>query len=284
MKFGELEIYVVSDGIVHVDAGGPFGLVPRALYRKYSEPDGQNRVSMALNSLLIQSKGKNILVDTGLGNKLSPKARQNWGLDRSQGGLLQSLGALKLAADDIDIVINTHLHSDHCGGNTILEDEHIIPVFPNATYLVQRMEWADASHPDERTRGTYLPENFQSLVKNGQMKMLHGDHQVSEGIWCRVAPGHTRGHQIVTFQTTNLSGFFAADMAGMAVNMIKPGWLTAYDVDPLENIATKKIWQRWAGQNSAVIFFQHDPETEFARLKESDGRVGLQVVLEEDLI
>jgi glyoxylase-like metal-dependent hydrolase (beta-lactamase superfamily II) len=282
MRIEDLEIHLVSDGVVHADAGGPFGLVPRALYERYLKPDAQNHVPMALTCLLVRSEGKTILVDTGLGDKLSPEERSRWNIERPQGGLLDGLAALGLAPEAVDIVINTHLHVDHCGGNTRSAGDDLVATFPRAVYIVQRLEWADASHPDARTRVSYIAGDFDPLLRSGRMRLLHGDTQITGHIRCVVTPGHTRGHQSVVLQAGDFRGLYVADMASYAVHFVRTAWLTAYDVDPLQNIVTKQRWQRWALDHGAWLFFEHDPELSVARLREKDGRLDLEPVAEAE--
>ena len=271
-RIGELEIAVLHDGTVWVDAGGPFGLVPRKLYEGHIMPTSENLIPMVLNCLLVRSQGKTILIDTGLGNKLSEDAALQWRLEREAGGLIENLASLGVAPDDVDIVINTHLHADHCAGNTRLIDGEAQPAFPRAEYWVQRMEWAEASHPDARTRGTYFEQNYSPLLAQGRLRLLHGDTKVTDGVHCVVTPGHTRGHQSVLLQDGDWRGLFVADMASYGVQMERTSWLTAYDVYPLENIRTKQRWQRWVLEKEAWMFFQHDPHITIARLVEEDGR------------
>jgi glyoxylase-like metal-dependent hydrolase (beta-lactamase superfamily II) len=276
MKIGDLQIDLVSDGWVSVDAGGPFGLVPRSLYQKYLSPDGDNRVPLALTSLLIRSQRKTILVETGIGDKLSTSDQEGWRLSRVNGGLVDNLADLGVGHEEVDIVINTHLHSDHCGGNTQVKDAEYVPTFPNAEYWVQRMEWADASHPDARTRGTYHAENFAPLMKEDRLKLLHGDTQVTDHVRCVVTPGHTRGHQSVVLQEGDWQGFFPADMATLAVHFARTSWLTSYDVYPLENLKSNRRWQKWAIESQAWIFFVHETQLPVARLIERDGKRDLE--------
>jgi glyoxylase-like metal-dependent hydrolase (beta-lactamase superfamily II) len=275
MRVGELEIHLLSDGNVHVDAGGPFGLVPRALYENLFNPDPRNLIPMTLLSLLVRSCGKTILIDTGLGEKLQPKDVRYWNLERPTGSLIDGLNDSGLSPEEIDIVINTHLHCDHCGGNTVWDGGSIRPAFPNAIYLVQRMEWAEYANPDVRTRRTYLDENFTPLLQAGQAELLHGDMDVTDEVRCVVTPGHTRGHQSVVLQSGGWKGLFVGDMATYSVHMRRISWLTAYDVDPLENLSTKQRWQRWALEHNAWLFFQHDPYNPIVCLEEMDGDVDL---------
>lgn len=280
MKIGDLEFHLLCDGIVHVDAGGPFGLVPRVLYEGYFRPDADNRIPQSLNCMLVLSGGKRILIDTGLGPKVSEKEATNWQLDRSQTDLLAGLAEHGLAPSDIDLVIDTHLHWDHCGGNTLIGPDGPAARFPNAQYIVQRTEWSEASHPDARTRGTYFAENFAPLLRSGALRLMHGDERISKHVRCVMTPGHTRGHQSVVLESGDWRGLFVADMASYAINMAKTAWLPSYDVLPLENIRTKERWQEWALENDAWLFFQHDPFTPVGKLQ-SDGR-RLSVISREE--
>lgn len=278
MQIGGLEIHLITDGVTHVDVGGPFGLVPRALYSKYFQPDHLNRVPMTLVSMVIRSAGFTLLVDTGLGRKLDSKEIEYWGLEHPGGGLAEELTRLGLTPEDIDLVVNTHLHSDHCGGNTIREGDQVRATFPNATYVVQRMEWADFANPDARTKGTYLHENFTPVLEAGQARMLHGDTELTEEVHCVVTPGHTRGHQSVLLKSGDWRGLIVGDLASYSVLMNRTSWLTAYDVDPLQNLSTKQIWQKWALDHDAWLFFPHDPITPVARLKSENGRLSLDPI------
>src|SRR5258708_35081344 len=220
LHIGDIEIAVISDGTVHVDAGGPFGLTPRALYHTILEPDSNNLRPMVLHCLRVKSAGKIILVDTGLGTKLSSKQQQTWGLVRPKGGLLDGLARLGVKPQDIDLVIDTHLHSDHCAGNTAWLEEGVSvkPVFPNAHYVTQSREFEDAMHPNERTRATYFPINYQPLVESGQMRLLQGDTEILPGIHGVVTRGHTPAHMAIRFELGGQPAMYAADLASYAVH------------------------------------------------------------------
>jgi len=271
LKIGDLELHLVSDGMVHVEAGGPFGLVPRGLYQRSFPPRPDNTVPMSLTCLLVRSRGQTILIDTGLGDKLTEEARARWQLERPGGGLVAGLYALGIAPEDVDLVIDTHLHADHCGGNTRGREGAVEPVFPRATYVVQRIEWAEASHPDARTQGTYLADNYQPLMQAGRLRLLHGDTVITDQVRCVVTPGHTRGHQCVVLESGEWCGLFVADLASYALHFERLSWMTAYDVDPLETLRTKTIWREWAAARGAWLFFEHDASLPVGRL-ERDGR------------
>jgi glyoxylase-like metal-dependent hydrolase (beta-lactamase superfamily II) len=265
---------IIPTGRVWVDPGGPFGLVPRLLWKKYQIPNEQGLLPMDLNSLLIYSDGKSILVDTGLGDKLDQKAAYNWGLEYPQGTLLENLATFGVQPRDVDIVINTHLHSDHCGGNTRIVDGKLQPTFPRARHLVQRMEWADAMNPNVRTRNTYLKNNFLPIWTQGLFHFLRGDTQVTNNVRAVITPGHTPGHQSIIIETEKRPVIFLGDLASYAVNMERSAWVTAYDVEPLETITTKQYWQSWALKHDAFLVFEHDTTLPLGRLVRNEkGRL-----------
>lgn len=256
MQFGNTEIYVVSDGSPSSDAGGVYGLVPKPMWEKITPPDEFNRVPTALNSLLIVSEGKRILVDTGLGDKLDARGEAHFG--RSGGPtLLVELERLGFAPADIDIVINTHLHGDHCGWNTRREGERVVATFPNAEYWIQRLEWADAAFPNERTRGTYFAENFVPL--GDKVRLLDGDTRVTGEVKCIITRGHTRTHQSVLIESGGRKALFIGDIAARTVYMERLAWIPAFDVEPLETLETKRRLRDWAVEEQMLLIFQHDP-------------------------
>ncbi len=288
MRLGNVEFHIVSDGEFWVDGGAAFGLVPKILWSRVITPDDLNRIPMALNCLLIIADGQRILVDTGYGDKLSPKERD---IFRIQGEkrLVGSLARLGLAPTDIDIVINTHLHADHCGGNTVWQDGQVVPTFPNAEYWIQRLEWADALYPNERTQATYLAPNFAPLPRargarlqpaqaNGQLRLLHGDTRVNSAVRCQVTRGHTRAHQSVVVEAGGQTVIFLGDVASKVVNLERLAWVTAFDVEPLENIETKRSLQRWALEQDPLLIFEHDVRLAMGRLREENGRYYVQGV------
>lgn len=271
-RVGGVELHLLSDGQFAVDAGGIFGLVPRLLWGQLFEVDESNRMPNALACLLILDGGKRILVDTGLGSKLPPRELEMHGVQRPQGGLLEDLARRGLRPGDIDIVINTHLHWDHAGGNTLLQNDRAVPAFPNAQYWVQRLEWAHAMYPDERTRNTYYPANLLPILESGQLKLLSGDTRVTPHVRCEVTRGHTRAHQSVYIESEGQSAIFLGDMASMAIRMERLGWISAFDTEPLETLEVKRAVRDWALEKDALLFFQHDVQVPAGRLaKQGEG-------------
>ena len=201
IRIGDLDIHLINDAVIRADAGGPFGLVPRALWNRTYEHDDQFRIEMHHYCLLVRGAERTIVVDTGIGNRMPEKVARLMALEHPNGGLLGGLAALGITPQDVDLVINTHLHGDHCGGNTCFaEDGSLLPTFPNAEYWAQRREYADAYLPNERTRGTYYRSNFAPLYESGQMTLIDGEVEVVPGMRCVLTPGHTPAHMSIVFE------------------------------------------------------------------------------------
>lgn len=270
---GDLKIHLLNDAFVRVDPGGPFGLVPRVLWSRFLPPDEAHYVPMTLHNLVLQSGGKTIVIDTGMGDKLTPRARAIWQLERPQGGLIEGLARLGIAPEDVDLVIDTHLHGDHCGGNTRLaEDGRVVPVFPNAEYVVHQREYEDAMQPNERTQATYILDNYVPLMETGQLRLLTRDEEMlAPGVIAVRTPGHTPGHMSVRFESNGQHALFVCDMASYSIHFAKLGWMTAYDVEPLVTLETKRRWQQWALDTEALLIFPHDPLVPAGRLSHDEA-------------
>lgn len=258
MRLGNLELHLLSDGQFRLDGGMVFGIVPKVLWEKVLPADELNRVPMALHCLLVVSEGKRILIETGYGDKLSPKQSEQFALWRPEGGLLDGLQRLGYTAEDIDIVINTHLHPDHCGGNTRLCDGVAVPTFPRAQYWIQRQEWADASFPNERTQPSYPPENWGPLQQAGQLSLISGDTRVTGEVRCMTTRGHTRAHQSVLIESAGQAAVFLGDLASKTIQLERLNWTTAFDTEPLETVEIKRAIRDWAWEKHALLIFGHD--------------------------
>ncbi|MCW5875680.1 MAG: MBL fold metallo-hydrolase [Anaerolineales bacterium] len=275
----DFQWHIVPSGTSWADPGGPFGLVPRPLWSHYQTANAGGLLPMCMHCLLIFSEGKTILVDNGLGDKLEDKAIRQWGLEYPEGTLLENLAKHGVRPEDVDIVINTHLHADHCSGNTTLKDGQPVAAFPNADYWVQRVEFADAMHPNERTRATYLPENFVPLWQAGRLRLLNGEAQVTKHVRVAVAPGHTRGMQVVVLEGGPRPALYVNDLASFAAHFERKAWVTSYDVEPLETIRTKGFWQHWALENQALLIFEHDTVTPVGELlRDAEGKLKVKAV------
>jgi glyoxylase-like metal-dependent hydrolase (beta-lactamase superfamily II) len=260
MRFGNVTLRLISAGTYWADGAGLFGIMPKVRWQQIVEPDELNRVPVALRCLLIETSGKRILVDTGYGDKVPDKERR---LMSFEGGncLLRCLESLDIQPRDVHMVINTHLHNDHCGGNTCYGETGImVPTFPHATYCVQRMELAEATFPNERTRAVYRRENFGPLEDSGQLRALQGDTRLTAEVRVMLTPGHTPGHQSVVIESAGRTAIFLGDVTTWPIHMEQLACLTAFDVQPLVNIETKRRLARWSIDNEALLIFEHHPE------------------------
>jgi glyoxylase-like metal-dependent hydrolase (beta-lactamase superfamily II) len=279
MRFGDYEVEIVSDGVLWLDGGAMFGVVPKPLWEKKAPPDEKNRIPLGLNCLLIRAPDGNILVDTGCGDKYTEKERSIYRLERPA-QLQSGLAELGLAPEDIDIVINTHLHFDHCGGNTRREGTELVPAFPNARYLVRRQEYEDACSPNERTRGSYLMQNWQVLTERRMLELVDEDREVVPGLSLCHTPGHTRGHQSVRLDSQGRSLFYLADLCPTSAHL-PLAWIMGYDLFPLTTLETRRRIFRQAVDENWLLVFEHDPKTKAGYLRQEQGTYILQPAWEE---
>lgn len=278
MKLGNVELFLLCDGVARADGGGMFGVVPRVMWEKKHPADDQNRVLMRMNCLLILDGEHRIVVDTGYGNKLPARARTILGIGRT-GELPEELRGHGMDPSQINLVINTHLHADHCGGNTILRDGKPTPAFPNARYIIQRGEWEAALNPNERTRATYYPENLLPIQEAGQLELVEGDTQVTPHVRCLITPGHDSSHQSILIESEGDKALYLADLAPFAVHIEKLAWVPAYDLDPMRTIGTRRDLQRRAVDERILLIFPHDPEVGMGYLRAGSGRYWVDPVL-----
>ncbi|MEE2822640.1 MAG: MBL fold metallo-hydrolase [Acidobacteriota bacterium] len=258
MKFGKLELHLISDGHLWMDGGAMFGVVPKTLWQREMPPDRQNRIRLALNCLLIQTGEANILIDTGCGFKYSKKEIQIYNLDNKT-NLLDELAQVSLDPEDIDVVINTHLHFDHCGGNTIYKNGEIVPTFPQAEYWISRLEYEDAQQPNERTKATYYPHNWEPVEESNLLNIFDGEPEVAPGVQLVHTPGHTAGHYSVKIESEGQVMFFIADLCPTTAHIRLP-WIMSYDLFPITTLKVRRQIYDQAIQEKWLLFFEHDPE------------------------
>ncbi|MBI3995812.1 MAG: MBL fold metallo-hydrolase [Nitrospirae bacterium] len=277
MRFGQIETHTLTDGLFRLDGGAMFGIVPKPLWEKTNPPDDRNRVRMNLGVLLIRAHGKNILVDTGAGGKMEPKWQEIYALERRP-NLEESLAKLRLTPNDIDIVINTHLHFDHAGGNTFRDvDGQIVPTFPKARYFVQKGEWDWAHTKHERTQYAYFKDDFSPLERSGRLTLLKGDEEILGGIRVLVTPGHTEFHQCALVESEGQKAIFLGDLIPMVSHLPYP-YVMGYDLFPLKTLETKKKILQQSYDEHWLLIFQHDPDTSMGYLKKADGKFALEAV------
>jgi glyoxylase-like metal-dependent hydrolase (beta-lactamase superfamily II) len=269
---GHFELTVFSDGQYYLDGGAFFGVVPKTMWEKKVRADEKNRVATGLNSLLVRGD-QTVLIETGIGNKLSEKMRKIYGQPAQ---LLDNLAAAGVAPDDIDIVINTHLHFDHCGWNTIRENGRVVTTFPKAKYFVQEGEWQHARSGFERDRISYISENYDPLIETGRMHLLKGDQQIVPGISVRVFPGHTAFMQAVIIESGGRKACYISDLIPTSAH-IEITWGMSFDLFPVDTIASRKKYYAESIPEKWLTVFTHDPQIPWAYIeRDPEGRMVTQ--------
>jgi len=251
-----------------------FGVVPKPLWERKAPSDERNRIRLSLTCLLIRAGRQNILVETGIGDKFDAKFKDIYDVQHPP-TLLLGLDELGLRPEDIHMVINTHLHFDHCGWNTRRLEGKTIPTFPRARYFIQREEWEHALNPTERERASYIEEFFKPA--EAQTEFLDGDTKIAPGIRVEVVPGHTRNLQCVRVESGNECAYFISDTVPTAVHLAYP-WIMSFDLYPMETLAGKKRLLPELAQKEAIVIFPHDPNAPWLRLVEIDGKIATQSV------
>jgi len=271
LRLGDLELLSVSDGIFRQDAGAVFGLTPRVMWEPYvPDLDAKHRLPMGLNSLVVRGGGKTVLIETGVGTKggRTPGAA---GTDES-GLLVENLAREGIRPEDVDVVVNTHLHFDHAGGNTAILDGKPAPTFPRARYFIPKGEWTVAASPNERTRATYLAENFEPLADARQVELVEGEAEVIPGLRMVPAPGHTADHCIVEAESGGELAVYVGELAQQPVMLERIAWLSAFDVLPLVSLETKRRLIERALERRALLVSVHAPYPGLGRLHLEDCR------------
>ena len=275
---GHLRLDVVSDGYFLQDAGGIFGLIPREMWEPLAgPPNARNRIPMALNCLLVRGGGHTVLLDTGAGAKIEPRLRER-AYPGDYGHLLAGLAALGVRPADIDAVVNTHLHFDHCGWNTALVHGAAIPTFPNARYYIQRGEWQTATHPNERTRATYLADNLLPLADSGQLELVDGEFQITAAVRFLPTPGHTDDHAAVVISSGGETAVYLGDVVQHVLQLERAPWVSAFDILPLVSMETKKRVVADAIRTGSLLISPHIPYPGLGRMREEGGRSRWQAV------
>jgi methylmalonyl-CoA epimerase len=267
---GDLELVTLSDGFIGLDGGAMFGVVPRTLWEKRLPPDDSNRIPLGMRPLIVRNGSQTLIIDAGCGDKMDSKSAQIYKLDRRY-HLDHALADAGLTAEDIDIVVASHLHFDHVGGFTALRDGRVVPRFPKARYIAHRAEWEDATHPHDRNRASYLQENFVPLQDAGVLTLVDDNAEIIPGVRYRRSGGHTPNHQVVMIESGGKTAVFTADMYPTSLHVPDP-WLMGYDLYPMDTLAFKKQFAVEAIEKEYLLFFEHDPSMAAGYLREKDGK------------
>lgn len=258
-KLGRFNLHCLSDGHWRMDGGSVFGVVPRVMWEKLKTPDARNRITMATNCLLVRTPDANILIEAGIGPKLSEKEREIYAYDRVP-GIPDALAAAGLQPGDIDLVVLSHLHFDHVGALvTPGRDGELTPLFPRARHVVQAKELEAWRRPDPRSRPSYKRENLALLEEAGRLQIVDGDTQLGNGISVKVTGGHTAGHQAVYVSDQEQTLVFTGDFLFMRA-FLKINWVSGLDLFPLEAMQRKAAFLEEAARERQLIWFYHETD------------------------
>jgi len=273
MQLGDYRVEVVPDTEFRLDGGAMFGVVPRELWSRVCPPDERNRIRLNMNCLFVETESERILIETGIGEKWSAKHAAMYGITRER-ALSESLeAATGFSAAEISIIVNTHLHFDHAGGNTLLDKNGVaVPAFPNARYFVSRAEYEHAESPHERDAASYLPEDWRPVKEAGQLELKEADYEVVPGLWMKTIAGHSRTMQCTRLTRGGQTLFGFADLVPMRAHIRLP-WIMGYDLFPVETLEAKKTLLPQAAREGWLCLFYHDPDAPLCRLSEGDGQL-----------
>jgi len=267
-NIGDIKITVITDGRFWIDGGAIFGIVPKVIWESLIPPDEKNRIPLALNLAVIEAGGRRVLVDAGVGTKLTEKQSRIY-KPQDVKGVEARLAEADIDLKSIDTVIFTHLHFDHMGGATAPDGGEVEAVLPNARFVVQEKEWRDAQNCDEVTRGGYFDRSFAALEKSGRLELIDGDYEAAPGVVCRVTGGHTRAHQVVLLESKGERGIHFADLIPTTAHL-KPAFVMALDLFPQEVLAEKKRFLEQAQREHWLCIFNHDCDNPVLKLGEGE--------------
>lgn len=270
MKIGKYTLHTINTGYFGLDGGAMFGIIPRPLWQKTNPPDEANRIKLATRNIILINGDRKILIDTGMGNKWSEKLKNIYAVDQSD-SLEESLTKLNLKPSDITDIILTHLHFDHTGGSTKIENGKIVPTFPNAKYYVQKKNYEWAVNPSERDRGSYLKDSFQPLMNEGVLNFIDGEEKFDDEIELLIFNGHTFAQQLIKISDSSNTIFYCGDLFPTTSHIPLP-YVMGYDLQPLVTIEEKKKILAKAIEGNWKLLFEHDPETVIASvIKDEKG-------------
>ena len=264
---GSLRIHGIEAGVQQLDGGAMFGVVPKPLWERRIPADTRNRIPLALRCLLVEAPNALVLVDTGVGNKFDDKFRDIYGVSNAGDPtrLEDGIRHAGFEPEDVDIVVSTHLHFDHAGGNTVVGEDGVVrPSFPGARYVVQRGELDFAGSQNERIRASYLMENISAVTEAGLWDLVEGEAEVTEGVRVVPTPGHTPFHQSVLVESDGETACYLADVCPTSAHLPLP-WIMGYDLEPLVTLESKRsLWTRARAENWLLVF-EHDPRVPWGR-------------------
>lgn len=277
MKIGSFEISAFVEHELKLDGGAMFGVIPRAMWEKLVKPDEANLIQMVNNLFVLKAHGKNIMFDAGLGDTLTDREKKIYGVT-GQSKMSSGLKSIGLTEADIDLVILTHLHTDHGAGAVKLEGDKFVPRFPNAKVITSKREWQDVLVPNERTSAVYTPERYQALEKAGVLELIEPEVELLAGIKAVHTGGHTPGHFALEIESEGQKLFYYADIFATSHHMRVP-FIPATDLDPVQSMDIKRLKLAEIINDQVIVAFDHDTKIALARVTKDGKKLSVQSLL-----
>jgi glyoxylase-like metal-dependent hydrolase (beta-lactamase superfamily II) len=277
VEFGGMRVTLVRAGCYWWDGGAMFGVVPKTLWGRHHAADEANRIEMGFNCYVVDTEDHRILIETGGGDRMDARGRERMRLGDQPPSLPENLQAEGIDPESIDVVINSHLHWDHCGWNTQTVAGRVQPCFPRATYYARRGEWEHAHNRHPRDSVSYIDDNYDPLVEAGVMELVDDDREIIPGVRVDCVPGHNRDMWVVRASSRGQTFCFMADLLPTAAH-VTPTWVTAFDLYPMESINNKAGWLALASSENWICGFSHDPVNAFARICQEGAKFRVEPV------
>jgi glyoxylase-like metal-dependent hydrolase (beta-lactamase superfamily II) len=266
ITLGDFELTAVSDGTYRLDGGAFFGVIPKVMWEKKVKADALNYVPIGLNSVVVRTGRETILIETGIGNKMAERLIKIFGQPAK---LLDDLASAGVSPEDVDIVVNTHLHFDHCGWNTIQRGNQIVPTFPKAKYYAPEGEWRHGRLQLSRDAISYMSENYEPLIQSGQMELLREDREIVPGVSVKAFPGHTEFMQAVIIQSGDKTACYISDLIPTSAHL-DLNWVMSFDLYPLQTIESRRRYYAQAIPEKWLTIFTHDPNIPWAYVEKDE--------------
>jgi len=276
---GNLRVHAIQAGGQRLDGGAMFGVVPKPLWERRIPADERNRIQLGMRCLLIEHPSGLVLIDSGAGNKENAKFIDIYGIENAgsngRTALEDGLAQVGVRPEDVDFLLSTHLHFDHAGGNTFIDEAgNVRPTFPKARYFVQRGEYEYATHTNERTAASYFDRNYAPTLESGQLELIDGNRDLMEGISSIVTPGHTPHHQSFLIRSGGEAAVFLGDLVPTHAHLPLP-WIMGYDVEPLVTLESKRELLARAAREGWTVIFEHDATVPWGRVQHDGKAYGL---------
>jgi len=269
-NIGKWKVFALETGDFSLDGGAMMGSVPKVLWEKTNPADSLNRIDLALRCLLLDDGENCVLIETGMGRKISDDFKTMFNVRQKENPLKSSLKRLNYKLEDITHVILTHLHFDHSGGILDLNEEgELVPAFSNAKYYISNTNWDSAMNPSPRDSASYLNYNYSLLESLGRLILVSDNSIILDGISTITVNGHTSGQQLVKIKSEKDVLVFCSDLIPLKSHIRLP-WIMGYDLNAALTLKEKTTFLNLAAENNWWLWFYHDPNTVAVKIEKGE--------------